>query len=167
MIATPSIQLHRASWSELSLDEFYEIARLRYAVFALEQRVDDEDLDGRDDLPDTEHWWFSKPDTAVVCYLRVLRPADDEKQPVGVPAAAWVIGRMATAQHARGQGLAHDLLEAVLMRRPEQPFLLHAQLHARGLYERLGFVPFGEVYDEAGIQHIGMYRAALASRVNT
>ena len=35
---------------------------------------------------------------------------------------------------------------------------LHAQVHARRFYERAGFTPFGEVYLEAGIEHIGMRR---------
>lgn len=159
MSSKSSLQLHHARWSELSLDEFYEIARLRYDVFALEQRVEDEDFDGRDQLPDTEHWWLTQPDGTVVCYLRVLRPETDDEQPADLPPATWAIGRMATASAARKQGLARRLLENVLTEHSDEPFLLHAQMHAMALYEKLGFVQFGEPYDEAGIQHIGMYRS--------
>jgi predicted GNAT family N-acyltransferase len=35
-------------------------------------------------------------------------------------------------------------------------------VHARGFYERAGFQPFGEVYLEAGIEHIGMRRGLTA-----
>lgn len=160
MISTSALRIHHARWAELSLAEFYEIARLRYDVFALEQRVEDEDFDGRDALADTEHWWISDPEVAVVCYLRLLRPADDEVQPDNSPAATWVVGRMATARSTRRQGLAHQLLETVLAAHPDDPFVLHAQIHAAGLYEKSGFVRFGEPYSEAGIQHIGMYRPA-------
>jgi predicted GNAT family N-acyltransferase len=33
---------------------------------------------------------------------------------------------------------------------------LHAQTYARGFYERLGYVSFGDEYEEAGIAHISM-----------
>jgi predicted GNAT family N-acyltransferase len=35
---------------------------------------------------------------------------------------------------------------------------LHAQVHARAFYERAGFRSVGEVYLEAGIEHVGMLR---------
>jgi predicted GNAT family N-acyltransferase len=35
---------------------------------------------------------------------------------------------------------------------------LNAQLHARAFYERLGFSPYGDVFLEANIEHIGMAR---------
>jgi predicted GNAT family N-acyltransferase len=38
--------------------------------------------------------------------------------------------------------------------------VLHAQCSAQGFYARAGFVPHGEVFDEAGIAHIEM-RLAL------
>jgi predicted GNAT family N-acyltransferase len=35
---------------------------------------------------------------------------------------------------------------------------LHAQLSARGFYERAGYAPLGEEYEEAGIRHVTMRR---------
>jgi predicted GNAT family N-acyltransferase len=34
--------------------------------------------------------------------------------------------------------------------------LLHAQRSAQGFYHRLGFLPQGEPFEEAGISHIAM-----------
>ena len=51
-----------------------------------------------------------------------------------------------------------DLLVARAAERGLPAVELHAQVHARGFYERAGFVPFGEVYLEAGIEHLGMRR---------
>ena len=36
---------------------------------------------------------------------------------------------------------------------------LHAQLTARGFYERAGYAAVGDVYQEAGIAHVTMRRA--------
>jgi predicted GNAT family N-acyltransferase len=36
---------------------------------------------------------------------------------------------------------------------------LHAQLTARGFYERAGYVAVGEEYEEAGIRHVTMRRS--------
>jgi ElaA protein len=38
--------------------------------------------------------------------------------------------------------------------------VLHSQEYIAPLYEKLGFVAFGDVYVEAGIPHLSMYRAA-------
>jgi predicted GNAT family N-acyltransferase len=35
---------------------------------------------------------------------------------------------------------------------------LHAQLTARGFYERAGYAPVGQEYREAGIAHVTMVR---------
>jgi predicted GNAT family N-acyltransferase len=35
---------------------------------------------------------------------------------------------------------------------------LHAQVGARGFYERAGYTTVGEVYEEAGIAHVTMVR---------
>jgi predicted GNAT family N-acyltransferase len=68
---------------------------------------------------------------------------------------------MAVDEGARGAGAGRALLDLLVARAGERglPAVeLHAQLHARGFYERAGFTPFGEVYLEAGIEHLGMRR---------
>ena len=81
-----------------------------------------------------------------------------------VPGAAGrvgTIGRMAVLDAARGSGVGRavlDLLVATAAARGRPVVELHAQVHACGFYERAGFTPYGEVYLEAGIEHIGMRR---------
>ena len=166
--------VRRASWSRLTTDDLYGIVRLRNRVFALEQRVSAEDFDGRDREPGTEHWWFGAeaptdgpdPDpTAVVGYLRLVRPAVDEPHPVGAAAPTRVLGRVATAPEHRGRGVASALVAAVVAEHGAGPMVLHAQEYVAALYERHGFARFGEPYEEAGIRHVGMYRAAGAARL--
>jgi len=153
--------VHHARWTRLTTDELYGIVVLRNRVFALEQRVEAEDFDGRDREPDTEHWWFGT-DTRVVGYLRLIRPAADEAHPLAAAAPAWVIGRVATDPEHRGNGIAGRLVAAVLHAHGHDPFVLHAQEYVAALYERHGFVRFGVPYDEAGIRHVGMYRPGTA-----
>jgi predicted GNAT family N-acyltransferase len=69
------------------------------------------------------------------------------------------IGRMAVRRDARGAGIGSMLLQA-LMRQAQQrgdtAVVLHAQLSAVGFYRRHGYVPEGQVFMDAGIEHIAM-----------
>lgn len=150
--------MRRSVWTALTTDELYEIVRLRNRVFALEQRVTAEDLDGRDREPDTEHWWTEDRAGRTVAYLRLIRPATDEALPDGAGDVRWVIGRVATAPEARGRGLASGLVAAVLAAHGTEAIVLHAQEYVAGLYARAGFTTFGDPYEEAGIVHVGMHR---------
>ncbi len=72
-----------------------------------------------------------------------------------------VIGRMAVDASARGHGYGAAVL-AELQRQAAARGLaeveLHAQLTARGFYERAGYTAVGDVYEEAGIAHVTMRR---------
>ncbi|WP_409333209.1 GNAT family N-acetyltransferase [Trujillonella humicola] len=72
-----------------------------------------------------------------------------------------VIGRMAVDAAARGGGHGAAVLE-VLHREARRMGLreveLHAQVTARGFYERAGYAAVGEEYEEAGIRHVTMRR---------
>lgn len=141
------------AFDELTTRELYEIAKLRTDVFFVEQRVDETELDYRDLEPATRHYWIAADDGSVLAYLRTLW--DDEPQH---RAAHVVIGRVVTRADARGRGLASRLLAAAIADNPGRDLVLHAQEYAQALYAKAGFEPFGEVYLEAGIRHIGMYR---------
>jgi predicted GNAT family N-acyltransferase len=72
------------------------------------------------------------------------------------------IGRMAADASVRGRGhgaavLAELHRQAVL--RGVREIELHAQVSARGFYERAGYTAVGAEYEEAGIAHITMRRA--------
>jgi YbgC/YbaW family acyl-CoA thioester hydrolase len=72
------------------------------------------------------------------------------------------IGRMAVNRVLRGSNLGRDLLGSLMQaatRRGDHEVLLHAQRTAEGFYARLGFVPRGEPFEEAGIVHIEMVHA--------
>jgi predicted GNAT family N-acyltransferase len=72
-----------------------------------------------------------------------------------------VIGRMAVDAAVRGRGhgaavLAELHRQAAL--RGHRAVELHAQLTARGFYERAGYTAVGDEYEEAGIRHVTMRR---------
>ncbi|GAB3193436.1 GNAT family N-acetyltransferase [Geodermatophilus arenarius] len=72
-----------------------------------------------------------------------------------------VIGRMAVDAAARGAGHGAAVLtelhrQAALRGLTEVE--LHAQVTARGFYERAGYTAVGEEYEEAGIRHVTMRR---------
>jgi len=140
-------------FDELTAREFYEIAKLRTDVFFVEQKVDETELDYRDLEPATRHYWIGDESGAVLAYLRTLWNDEPEHR-----AAHVIIGRVVTRADARGRGLASRLLAAAIADNPGRDIALHAQEYAQPLYAKAGFEPFGEVYLEAGIRHIGMYR---------
>ncbi|WP_194711178.1 GNAT family N-acetyltransferase [Noviherbaspirillum soli] len=71
------------------------------------------------------------------------------------------IGRMAVRQDARGAGTGSLVLCALMdeaRRRGDRDVVLHAQLSARDFYARHGFEPEGDMFMDAGIEHIAMRR---------
>jgi YbgC/YbaW family acyl-CoA thioester hydrolase len=77
------------------------------------------------------------------------------------------IGRMAVNRVLRGSNLGRDVLRALMQaaaQRGDHEVMLHAQRTAEGFYARLGFMPRGEPFEEAGIVHIEMAQA-LPSRL--
>ncbi len=69
------------------------------------------------------------------------------------------IGRMAVHRVLRGSNLGRDVLRALMnvaTERGDREVMLHAQRTAQGFYARLGFVPRGAPFEEAGIVHIEM-----------
>lgn len=71
------------------------------------------------------------------------------------------LGRLAVAQEARGLGIGVALVRAiedVARARGLAAVDLHAQTHALGFYERLGYEAYGPEYLEAGIPHRAMRR---------
>ncbi|HEL3195368.1 TPA: GNAT family N-acetyltransferase [Stenotrophomonas maltophilia] len=88
---------------------------------------------------------------------------DSDNQPVGTGRLApdGRIGRMAVLASHRSRGVGEALLEALVeagRRLGLAELHLHAQLPARDFYARQGFLPEGEVFEEAGIGHQQMRR---------
>lgn len=138
------VQLQSGSWNDLGrLAE-----RLRMEVFVKEQGVPaDVEMDEFD--PICRH---------VVVSNRLGHAVATGRLITEVPGVAR-IGRMAVARELRGSRVGRQVLDALIAAaraRGDKEAVLHAQVHAQNFYGRAGFEPEGEVYDEAGIDHITM-----------
>ena len=145
------------------LDAVYD---LRHQVFVVGQGVPVE-LE-RDELDvDADHAVALRDDRLVGTGRLVDGRIDqDGRLEPGTPGSVGTVGRMAVRDEARRTGVGRALLDLLVQRAAERGLPeveLHAQVHARSFYERAGFSCFGEVYLEAGIEHIGM-RAATDVR---
>jgi predicted GNAT family N-acyltransferase len=132
-----------------------EVAALRTRVFVDEQGVPPEiEQDAADAA--ALHVLSRGADGAVVATGRLLIRDDGTAS----------IGRMAAEGSVRGRG--HGA--AVLAELHRQALLrgvteveLHAQVTARGFYERAGYIAVGGVYEEAGLAHVTMRRRLTPS----
>lgn len=119
---------------------------LREEVFCGEQGVSlAEERDGRDD--EALHL-VVVDDGVVVATCRLL-----------VEGTTVKLGRMAVSRTRRGLGLARALItEAETRARAlgAERMALAAQLNAQALYDRAGYDAYGDVFLDAGIEHVMM-----------
>lgn len=127
--------------------------KLRTDVFFVEQKVDEEELDNRDQEESTGHYWISDGDE-VVAYIRTLHNETAEYLD-----AHRVVGRVVVREDRRGEGLAQRIMQRIVDDLGAEALLLHAQDYIVPLYRKFGFEAFGELYEEATIMHQSMYRA--------
>jgi len=153
----PDCSVVEKSWGELTTTELYSFLKLRTDVFFLEQKIDEEELDDRDSEPETSHLWIAD-EQGIVAYLRVIVDAEPSHLD-----ARRLFGRVVVRADRRGEGLAQLLIGRVIERHGHEAMLLHSQEYIAPLYARYGFEAFGEIYDEAGLPHVMMYRAATAT----
>ena len=96
-----------------------------------------------------------------VCVHVIARDAAGKPIGTGRLTPEHKIGRMAVLPEWRGRGVGDALLlalirEAAQRRWPE--LCLHSQASAVGFYVKHGFVPYGDRFMEAGIEHQSMRR---------
>jgi len=86
--------LHRVWAKDLDAETLYKLLQLRIEVFVVEQAIPYPELDGRDLLAETRHFWLETPEREVICTLRDPRaPALAEKLGTTRTAAAldfWI-----------------------------------------------------------------------------
>jgi predicted GNAT family N-acyltransferase len=120
---------------------------LRHEVFVNEQGVPvEEELDEHDE---TALHLVAVDDGIIVGTCRLIEADQD----------AVRLGRMAVSQAVRRQGVAAGLLREAEHHAREtgaRRIVLHAQLSAQSVYERDGYVAHGDIFMDAGIEHIAM-----------
>lgn len=123
-----------------------QLSNIRRIVFIVEQDVpQEEEWDGRD--KNSWHWIATDQSDVPIGTCRLLKDGQ--------------IGRMAVLGEYRGHGIGAALLEAAVEKARHlgmEQVYLHAQTHALGFYQGLGFEPDGDEFMEAGIPHQHMTR---------
>ncbi len=72
------------------------------------------------------------------------------------------VERVAVSKTERGTGLGRQIMlemEDAARKQNFETLKLNAQTHAKRFYEKLGYEPHGDVFDEAGIEHIAMVKS--------
>jgi len=148
----PMLRVKTGSWQELGADA----GRIRTEVFVREQRIPaDLEWDEADAVA-VHAVAYNRLDQAVATG-RLLPASGGEAK----------VGRMAVHSVLRGCGIGEQVLRALAEaagRRGDRVLKLHAQRTATDFYARLGFVPEGEPFEEAGIPHLTMARALPLAR---
>ncbi len=141
------MQLNIKHFSQLSRDELFEIYKLRVAVFVVEQQCPYQEID---DADRAAYHIFFKDEEGIQAYLRLL-PQHTVFDQVSLGRVIAVKRRCGLGPRIVEEGIkaAKEILDAETIK-------IEAQVYARGLYEKLGFVATSEVFLEDGIPHIEM-----------
>ncbi|MCL1126059.1 GNAT family N-acetyltransferase [Shewanella surugensis] len=140
------------AFSELTLDELYELLQLRVDVFVVEQNCPYPELDDKDRLTGSRHLMGMNDEGKMMCYARILPP--------GVSYPDTSIGRVLVEKEARGGGKAFELMQQAIdiafEHWPTNNIQLGGQAYLVGFYEALGFKTVSDVYLEDNIPHVDM-----------
>ena len=143
------MQISLIEFSKLTVNQLYEIYKLRNEVFIVEQNcayqdVDDKDLKSRHLLLTIEN--------ILVAYARIIPPGISYKEPA--------IGRVVVKKEFRGKNYAKILMKSCLdytiQLFKNQDIILSAQTYLIKFYSDLGFKIEGNEYLEDDIPHIKM-----------
>lgn len=140
-------KLHIKTFQELTVDELYELLRVRSEVFVVEQDCVYQDMDGDD--KQAIHVWLTQDDK-VVALARVC--------PAGVHLPTISIGRVITTVRGKGYGKQIMLaaIDVAVERFGATSIDIEAQEYAKGFYQGVGFKQTSSTFMLDGISHIKM-----------
>lgn len=138
------------AFQELSLEELYQILRLRQEVFVVEQNCPYLDNDNNDQAALHLLLWC---DHDLAAYARLL--------PKGVAYPKYSsIGRVVSSPKYRRMGVGRKLMEKAIQeiqkRWVNDHIKISAQVYLIDFYESYGFCAIGDIYLEDNIEHISM-----------
>ncbi len=136
------------------LNECFDVRR---RVFVEEQGVDTSiEIDEYEKCADTLHLLVSAPSGEPAGAGRLIAFRCHGPHECGVTAK---IGRICVLKEFRGRGIGMLIVEKLIEAARERGYkkiILYSQAYIAALYEKFGFVKRGEVFKEAGIDHIEM-----------
>jgi ElaA protein len=140
-------------FNDLSIQQLFDLLKLRTEVFVVEQNCPYQEVDDKD--LSAYHIMGYSNKKELIAIARIL--------PKGISYAEISIGRVAVKQAHRNKGLAHELNERSIRfienRLLATSIRLSAQSHLRSFYEKHRFKVVSEEYLEDGIPHVEMLRS--------
>ena len=136
-------------FSDLTIDNLYNLIKIRQSIFIVEQNCPYNDLDNKDQS--SLHLLGYKKNE-LVSYARIFPP--------GILSPEAVIGRILVIKKHRSQGLGFSLinksLEIIKSDFGNVSIKIEAQIYLYDFYQKFGFKSTGKEYLEDGIPHISM-----------
>lgn len=143
------IQWKIKSFGDLSVNELYDMLRLRSEIFVVEQNCIYLDLDGKDKL--ALHL-LGEFEGEIVAYSRIFKP--------GITFENASIGRVVIDANYRDRKWGHDLMREAIAgiqtHFGQTKITIGAQLYLKKFYESHGFIQTSDMYLEDDIPHIEM-----------
>lgn len=148
-----NLRIECKAFTELSVDELYEILALRSEVFVVEQNCVFLDLDYKDQK--AMHFMGFDQKNQLMAYTRLF----DE----GVYYQGFLsIGRVVASPKGRGEGYGREIFGKSIQKSQElfgeKPIKIGAQAYLESFYASFGFQSIDEDYIEDGIPHKIMVR---------
>lgn len=133
-------------FNELTSKELYEILKSRSEIFVIEQHITYQDMDNID--YNSLHCFIMENDR-VIAYLRAFYQDNEE---------IVKVGRVLTIEHGNGIGrkLMEKSLKAIKDKMNCKRIVMNAQKHAKGFYEKFGFIQTSDDFLEEGVVHVKM-----------
>jgi len=143
------IEWVKKKWSEVSLEEFYSVLRLRSEVFVVEQDCVYQDIDNKDQIAIHLLGYINKE---LIAYSRLFNEGDYFKE--------TSFGRAIIKKEKRGQGYGDELvkesLKTIKNYYGNKKVKISAQAHLKTFYSKHAFIAKGKEYLEDGIPHVSM-----------
>ncbi len=149
-----SLHWKAKTFQRLSVNQLFEIAKLRIDVFVVEQQCVYPELDEYDRHPEARHLSGRNDVGELIAYARMLPP--------GLRYQEVNLGRVVVRADFRKRRVGHQLLQAALNEIsgcwPKTFIRISAQDYLKKFYEQYRFVQVSDMYLEDGIPHIEMVR---------
>ena len=134
------------TFKELSVEEMYQILRIRSEVFIIEQRCIYQDIDGKDEK--AMHV-MGKNNKEIIAYTRIL----DRGEYYDLPSISRVVVTKKNRGKERGKRIMEESIKYINKNLKEKTIVLAAQKYLENFYRELGFIPEGKEYLEDEIPH--------------
>ena len=143
-------------FDELTLNELYDILKLRVDIFVVEQNCPYGELDNKD--KESIHVFY-RENGEITAYLRII--------PKFLSYESVSMGRICVKQEFRsrklGREIVKDAINYIEKDLKEYIITIGAQEYLKDFYVSFDFKPVSDIYDEDGIKHLDMQRKCLGA----